>query len=521
MNKMDRDSAFNPKAIRKAMAEIDVKPSLKGKDGETAVELSRLAHQTANRLSEENLSPTMIVGTLRLAEFALLALTGFLVYALYVGMTWEVTLLYYAPAILSGSALAVLLIQIADGYQVPALRSVLRTLPKVLTAWAAAFAMIALAAFFLQYGLAFSRFWFATWFIAGAISLAVGRNIVAYGIRRWARNGVMERRAVIVGGGEIAKALIRSIEQDPNNDIRICGIFDDRDERRSPAMVAGYPKLGNVDALVKFARMARIDMLIIAMPLNAESRVLQLLKKLWILPLDIRLAAHANKLRFRPRAYSYVGAVPMLDIFDRPITDWDSVAKRIFDVFFSVLAIALLWPVMVATAIAIKLDSKGPVLFMQKRHGFNNEVIEVFKFRSMYTDQCDPAARVVVTKGDPRVTKVGRFIRKTSIDELPQFFNVLRGDLSLVGPRPHAVVAVAQDRLFAEVVDGYFARHRVKPGVTGWAQINGWRGEIDNDEKIKQRTACDLYYIENWSLLFDLKILFLTPIRLFNTEHAY
>ena len=373
----------------------------------------------------------------------------------------------------------------------------------------------------MQYGLAFSRVWFAAWFVSGAVTLVIDRNIVAYGIRRWARNGVMERRAVIVGGGDIAKALIRSIEQDPNNDIRICGIFDDRDERRSPPMVAGYPKLGNIDSLVKFARMARIDMLIIAMPLNAESRVLQLLKKLWILPLDIRLAAHANKLRFRPRAYSYVGAVPMLDIFDRPITDWDSVAKRIFDVVFSLLAITLLWPVMIGTAIAIKLDSKGPVLFKQKRHGFNNEVIDVFKFRSMYTDQCDPAARVVVTKGDPRVTKVGRFIRKTSIDELPQFFNVLRGDLSLVGPRPHAVVAVAQDRLFAEVVDGYFARHRVKPGITGWAQINGWRGEIDNDEKIKQRTACDLYYIENWSLLFDLKILFLTPIRLFNTEHAY
>jgi lipopolysaccharide/colanic/teichoic acid biosynthesis glycosyltransferase len=139
----------------------------------------------------------------------------------------------------------------------------------------------------------------------------------------------------------------------------------------------------------------------------------------------------------------------------------------------------------------------------------------------MYTDKCDPTARAAVSKGDPRVTKVGRFIRKTSIDELPQFFNVLRGDLSLVGPRPHAVVAAAHDRLFAEVVDGYFARHRVKPGVTGWAQINGWRGEIDNDEKIKQRTACDLYYIENWSLLFDLKILFLTPIKLFDTENAY
>ncbi len=380
---------------------------------------------------------------------------------------------------------------------------------------------MAVIGFFLQFGLVYSRLWFLAWFVAGIVVLFLSRTLLAFAIRRWARNGVMERRAVIVGGGNMAEALIRSIEQEPNNDIRICGIFDDRGTRRSPEVVAGYPKLGTVSELVTFARLARIDMLIIALPLSAELRVLQLLKKLWVLPLDIRLAAHANRLRFRPRAYSYVGAAPLLDIFDRPITDWDSVAKRGFDIFFSLAAIAVLWPVMLGTAIAIKLDSKGPVIFRQKRHGFNNEVIDVFKFRSMYTEMCDPEAKVLVSKGDPRVTKVGRFIRKTSIDELPQFFNVLKGDLSLVGPRPHAVAAGTKDLQFTEVVDGYFARHRVKPGVTGWAQISGWRGEIDNDDKIRQRVACDLYYIENWSLLLDLKILFLTPIRLLNTENAY
>ncbi len=211
----------------------------------------------------------------------------------------------------------------------------------------------------------------------------------------------------------------------------------------------------------------------------------------------------------------------MLDIFDRPINDWDSVAKRAFDIAFSLAGIIVFSPVMIATAIAIKLDSKGPVLFKQKRHGFNNEIIDVFKFRSMYTEQCDPTARNAVVKNDPRVTRVGRIIRKTSIDELPQFFNSLFGSLSLVGPRPHAITAQTNNMLYSEVVDGYFARHRVKPGVTGWAQINGWRGEVDTDEKIKMRTEFDLHYIENWSLLFDLKILFLTPIRLLNTDNAY
>jgi exopolysaccharide biosynthesis polyprenyl glycosylphosphotransferase len=226
-------------------------------------------------------------------------------------------------------------------------------------------------------------------------------------------------------------------------------------------------------------------------------------------------------MRLSPRAYSYIGSVPMLDILDKPINDWDAIAKRIFDIVFSLFGIVLFSPIMLATAIAIKLDSKGPVIFKQKRHGFNNEVINVWKFRSMYVDQCDPTAKQAVTKNDSRVTRVGRFIRKTSIDELPQFFNSLTGSLSLVGPRPHAVSANSNNMLYNDVVDGYFARHKVKPGVTGWAQINGWRGEIDKPEKIVMRTEYDLNYIENWSLWFDLKILFLTPVRLLNTENAY
>ncbi len=150
--------------------------------------------------------------------------------------------------------------------------------------------------------------------------------------------------------------------------------------------------------MIEFARIARIDMLIVSLPISAEARVLALLKKLWVLPVDIRLSALNNHLRFRPRAYSYVGAVPMLDIFDKPINDWDSVAKRVFDVVFSILGIVLLSPIMIGTAIAIKLDSKGPVIFKQKRHGFNNEIINVWKFRSMYTEMCDPSAKQAVTK---------------------------------------------------------------------------------------------------------------------------
>ncbi len=512
MNEIDPARRFNAGAVR---SHDDGVPDAKRK-----AELNAIAEQVALQYRVDSMSPVIVSGTLRLVEFGMLVLAGLVIYLAYVGINR--TLLWQYPAvILGGSALMVIILELADAYQLAALRKPWSQIGRILFSWSGVFAMMTLVGFFLKVSADFSRVWLATWFGTGFLSLFMLRLVLARAIKRWARNGKMERRALIVGGGKVAEGLIRSIEMQQDNDIRICGIFDDRDDVRSPPVVAGYPKLGTIGELIEFSRIAQIDMLIVALPLTAEARVLTLLKRLWVLPVDIRLSAHANKLQFRPRAYSHIGSVPMLDIFDKPINDWDSVAKRAFDIFFSVLGIILLSPIMLATAIAIKLDSPGPVLFRQKRHGFNNEEINVLKFRSMYTDMSDPTAKQAVTKADPRVTKVGRFIRKTSIDELPQFFNALRGDLSLVGPRPHAVYAQTRDRMFAEVVEGYFARHRVKPGVTGWAQISGWRGEIDSDEKIKMRTECDLYYIENWSLWLDLKIMFLTPFRLLNTENAY
>jgi len=246
------------------------------------------------------------------------------------------------------------------------------------------------------------------------------------------------------------------------------------------------------------------------------------LRKLWVLPVDIRLSAHINKLRFQPRAYSYIGSVPLLDVFDKPIADWDIVLKYLFDKIVGTLCLILFSPIMLLTALAVKLTSKGPVLFKQKRYGFNNELIEVYKFRSMYTDQLDYRADKLVTRSDSRVTPVGRIIRKTSLDELPQLLNVVfKGNLSLVGPRPHVVNAKAADHQYDEVVDGYFARHRVKPGMTGWAQIHGWRGGTDTEEKIQKRVECDLYYIENWSILLDLYIMIATPLALLKTENAF
>jgi Undecaprenyl-phosphate glucose phosphotransferase len=406
-------------------------------------------------------------------------------------------------------------------YQPSSFTTIWRQLARLWLGWTMVIELLVATAFFLKMGSDFSRGWLLWWYVAGGLALLAFRVSLAFAVRSWHRAGRLQRRAVIVGGGEPASALIHALAAEPENDVRICGIFDDRGADRVGASSAGIPMLGNLDELVDFCRSSRVDLLIISLPLYAESRLLQVFRKLWVLPVDIRLLAHTSKLRFRPRAYSYIGGVPFIDVADRPIADWDHIQKWLFDKVIGTLALIALTPVMALVALAVKLDSRGPVLFRQKRYGFNNELVEVYKFRSMYVEQSDANAARLVTKGDPRVTRVGRFIRKTSLDELPQLFNAVSGTLSLVGPRPHALQAKADNELYQDVVDGYYARHRVKPGLTGWAQINGWRGETDTKEKIQKRVEHDLFYIENWSVLFDLYILVMTPFALLKADNAY
>jgi Undecaprenyl-phosphate glucose phosphotransferase len=484
-------------------------------------QLAEQAEQIAAQPVAAAMSPIVLAGAVRMIELVLIALIGTAIYAAYIapheGLAWR-----YFGAIGGIALLALLAFQIADIYQVQAFRGHEKQYFRLAAAWSLVFLIVIGASFFAKVGDQFSRIWLASFYVLGLASLLAFRRALFLLVRRWTRQGRLSRRTAIVGGGDASEALINAIADQPDSDVRIVGVFDDRGDERSPNAVAGLRKLGTVDDLVEFARRTRVDLVIFTLPITAEARILQMLKKLWVLPVDIRLSAHSNKLRFRPRSYSYIGNVPVLDVFDRPITDWDVVMKWLFDKIVGGCALVIAAPLMAAVAILIKLDSRGPVLFKQKRHGFNNETIDVYKFRSLYADMTDHTAQKSVTKDDPRVTRVGRFIRKTSIDELPQLFNVVfKGNLSLVGPRPHAVNQKIENRQFDEAVDGYFARHRVKPGITGWAQINGWRGELTSPDKIKHRVEHDLYYIENWSLLFDLTILAMTPISLLKSENAY
>lgn len=488
--------------------------------GRRTAPLNERAARAAGALNKNTISAPLLLSIIRIVEFAIVAAAGFTAHLQ--PFATDMTRPDGAIAIvLIGASLTVVTLQAIDAYQIASLRLHFRNLARVAFAWSATLAILAVGFMVVRDIGAIPRGWSVAWFAIGGSALLLSRAFIATLVHGWCRNGRLERRAVIVGGGQNAEDLILAMEAQPDQDIRICGIFDDRGDDRSPPMVAGYPKLGTVEELVEFGRRARVDMLIISIPLSAEGRVLQLLKRLWILPVDIRLSAHTDKLRFRERAHSHIGAAPLLTVFDKPVAAWDGILKRGLDIVLAIAALSVLWPVMLLTALAIRLESRGPVIFRQRRFGFNNQIIDVLKFRSMYADQTDADAKRVVTRGDARVTRVGRIIRKTSIDELPQLINVLRGELSLVGPRPHAINAQTQDKLWDEVIEGYFGRHRVKPGITGWAQINGFRGEVDSDAKIRRRVEHDLYYIENWSIIFDLFILLKTPFSLIGNKNAY
>jgi len=516
------------------MSDIDTHPSTHTESAAALIEKLRAQPRTTSKpsLSPEarkvaatpappSLSPIVLAGSVRIAEFLLIVLVGTAMYGFYLwpeeGFQWR-----YVAATLAIALLSMLAFQIADIYHVQAFRGHEKQYMRLASAWSMVFLIIIGVSFFAKTGKLFPRVWLGGFYICGFATLIVSRNCVFVAVRAWTREGRLARRTVIVGGDDLGAHVIDELNQQKDSGVTIIGLFDDRGDERGGGECAGQRKLGTVDDLVEFGRRTRVDLVIFSLPISAETRILQMLKKLWVLPVDIRLAAHSNKLRFRPRSYSYIGKVPVLDVFDRPIADWDVVMKWLFDKIIGGAVLLCALPMMAVIALAIKLDSRGPVLFKQRRYGFNNDLIEVYKFRSMYVDKTDASANKLVTKDDPRVTSIGRIIRKASLDELPQLFNVVfKGNLSLVGPRPHAVNAKAEERLYDEAVDGYFARHRVKPGITGWAQINGWRGETDTRDKIKQRVEHDLYYIENWSVLFDLAILLRTPFALLKTENTY
>ncbi len=408
---------------------------------------------------------------------------------------------------------------IADLYKLDVIRDLKYQVNRVWVAWTFVFVVLLVLGFVTKSSAQISRGWIILWYASGLLSFTMLRLVLHLFLARCAQKGLFRRDVVVIGGGDLAREVIRDLTQQ-GPELHLVGFFDDR-QTRVPEEIEGCPKLGNIDNVLDYARDSQPDLIVVAIPMQDGRRLNEILQKLWILPIDIRLSSLVTSIRFSPEVYSHVGNVPLLNVFKNPISDWDYVMKTMEDRLVALLGLTVALPFMAIIALLIKLDSPGPVFFRQKRRGFNNHFFSIYKFRTLHHDCTDWDAAKLVSRDDPRTTRVGKFLRRTNLDELPQLLNVLTGDMSIVGPRPHATLAKADGHLYHELVDSYFARHRVKPGITGWAQVNGWRGETDTVEKIERRIEFDLYFIDHWSIWFDLKIIVMTPFSLLRTRNSY
>jgi len=324
------------------------------------------------------------------------------------------------------------------------------------------------------------------------------------------------RKAVVVGCNEIGLRLAREFAHNPFHGVAFSGFFDDRERERLDG-IGESPILGTLNQLATFVKETSVDHIYLALPMASQPRILRLLDDLKDTTASIFFAPDIFVTDLIQGRVDHVGGMPVVAVCETPFTGFDGFAKRVSDVALSSLILLLISPVMLAIATAVKLSSQGPVIFRQRRYGLDGKEIVVYKFRSMTT--CDDGGEVKqATRNDQRITPIGAVLRRTSLDELPQFINVLQGRMSIVGPRPHAV---AHNETYRRLIKGYMVRHKVKPGITGWAQVNGYRGETDTIEKMEKRIECDLEYLRTWSLSLDLWIIVRTVLLIVRDRHAY
>jgi len=475
-------------------------------------------HSSRTAVSEETFGN--LIGVI---DAFVIAVVGMLTYEIYLewlkGEKTHDTVAYFS-AIAISVIVASQRFAAARLYTLEGLLNVKFQVKRVVFAWSSVIVLLVVAAFLLKVSEDFSRIWLLVWYAGSTALLVASRFVIAHRLKRWADDGRYFRAVAVVGAGPLGQRFVETIDAHPSLGLKVVGLFDDR-RSRVPPVVAGVPVIGSTADLINHVRYGGIDLVVIAVPLSAEERVLQFARQLRALPVDVRLLSDAVGFNLANRPVSYWAGIPTLNIADKPMTGWSSLFKRVSDLILASIALVLLAPLLLTVALLVKLGSPGPVLFRQKRHGFNHNLFDIYKFRTMRAEAADQTAERLVTKDDERVTKLGRFLRRTIIDELPQLWNVMKGDMSLVGPRPHALSAKAENKLYDVAVAEYAERHRVKPGITGWAQVNGWRGETDTVEKIQKRVEHDLYYIDHWSLWLDAWILVLTAVKIATGKNAY
>jgi Undecaprenyl-phosphate glucose phosphotransferase len=378
--------------------------------------------------------------------------------------------------------------------------------------------MFIVCLFILKISDNFSRLWLAIWTLSSAVALCGSRLIAVRAAERLTRAGRLTKNIAVVGANETGQQLATMLGNEGSG-MQLVGLFDERKSRI--ARVYGRGKsVSHLSALEELLRNGYVDEIIIAVPPSASRRIFELMRFFHPFPVSLRVLSPTGFEDFQVLDSRRYGDIGTFCVMGKPLDEAAIILKRVEDILISLICLLITLPLFALIAISIKLDTRGPFFFKQKRLGANNIPFDLLKFRSMHVDQSDPLGCQLTEAGDPRITRIGRFIRRTSLDELPQLINVLRGDMSLVGPRPHALAASAAGVAYARAIQDYPIRHRVKPGITGWAQVNGWRGETVTIEQIRCRVEHDLYYIENWSLAFDFLILGWTVFTVLSRENA-
>lgn len=459
---------------------------------------------------------SFLLNMLRMADVAALLMAGFAGYLLRFGFSSPLSsashLFIYLSTIVTMVAL-----HMANGYRIRALTSLSTQLGTLFVGGTSALFLILLCGFLSGSLRDYSRIWLVLTAAIATASLVLNRVVITRVVHKGLQNKQLMESIVIVGANDHAEKLIASILSTPNSGINILGVFDDRVKRPLPPSLV--PRLlGTTDNLLSFIRRNRVDRVVVALPWVASERINFLLKKMRTVPVRIDLVPNDMVWQFPVSNLERLGNVPVVTIANGRVDIQSGLVKRVEDLVISSLMLVIALPIMCLIALMVKLDSKGPVFFKQRRQGFNNQIFEVYKFRSMKIADSEATGITQATRDDPRITRVGKFLRRSSLDELPQLLNVLTGQMSIVGPRPHAIQHNVE---YGLIISEYYARHNVRPGITGWAQVNGLRGETNTSEKMRLRVEADLHYIENWSLLMDLKIILMTGVTVWFQEAAY
>lgn len=396
-----------------------------------------------------------------------------------------------------------------------------QSLPKqaraIIMAWLTVILSMTIILFLLEVSNEYSRPWLGRWALLGFVFLLVFRMCVYVFLQYQRKQGRNYRRVIVVGAGGLARKLVNQTMDSPWSGFKVEAIFDDEVQSQGPS-ISGCAVIGALDKIAPYIDTNHVDEIWIALPLRAEEKVKKLLYALRHHTINIKMFPDIFGFSLLNHSMTEIVGLPAVNLSDSPMHGWNRLVKDFEDRILAILILVLIIPFLILIAVAIKTTSPGPVLFKQKRHGWDGSIINIYKFRTMSLHNEEHGVITQASKGDARITPLGAFLRSCSLDELPQFFNVLQGDMSIVGPRPHAI---EHNEFYKDQVNQYMLRHMVKPGITGWAQVNGLRGETDTLGKMKKRVEYDLFYIENWSLFFDLKIIFSTFFKGFVHKNAH